>query len=480
MIVPFIGGAYEGRSSNAAPQTCYNFYKESGNGYETLVSVYGASAFNSSYSGEVRGGIAYNGKAYFVIGNTLYEFNSAGTGTSRGTLSTSSGRVSMAHNGTRSGANQQIQILDGTKGYIYDNTTSTLSAISDTDMVNSSIGEFLDGYFVFKQDGSDRFWISNLYDGTAITGTDFFTAEGDPDKVVSILVDQRQVFVFGEQTLELWYNSGDADNTLERFQGGHIQMGCAAAHTPARFDNSVMWLSKNERGQGQVVRLGDGQPVIISSPEVNYQIAQYSTISDAFSYVYQDEGHEFYVLTFPTANVTWVYDAKEQEWHRRGHTISGENENRERYNCHVFAFGKHLFGDYSNGKIYELDHSLFTLDGDRIMKERTSGSIGKGQERQRIAALELDMEVGIGSVDNDNDSLMWMSWSKNGGHTFSNEISRDVGNLGDYKRRVVWRKLGQARNWTFRLRTWSPNRVVIEGLIARLWGERLGEGGGEQ
>lgn len=474
MEIPFIGGAYEGRSSNSSPQVCYNLYKETGNGYDTLVGVYGASAFNSSYSGEVRGGIAYNSKAYFVIGNTLYEFNSAGTGTSMGTLSTSNGRVSMAHNGTRSGSNQQIMILDGTTGYIYDNTTSSLSSITDADMVASSLSRFIDGYFVFPQDDSDRFWITNLYDGTTVDSTDFFTAEGDPDKIVSILVDQRQVFVFGEDTLELWYNSGDADQTFQRFQGGHIQVGCAAAHTPARFDNSVVWLSRNERGHGQVVRFEGGQPIVISSPEVNYQISQYSTISDAFAYAYQDEGHEFYVLTFPTENETWVFDGKEKEWHRRGHTIGDENVNRERYNCHVFAFGKHLFGDYANGKIYELDHSLFTLDGDRILKERKSPAIGE-QKRQRLAELELKMEVGIGSVANDNDSLVWMSWSKDGGHTFTNEISRDVGNLGDYNKRIVWRRLGQARDWVFRMRTWTPNKLVIENLFARVWGEPYGE-----
>ncbi len=474
MKIPFIGGAYEGRSSNVSPETCFNLFKETGvGGTEALVSTYGATVLNSDFTGEVRGGIKYASKAFFVIGNKLVEIDATGVGQERGRLNTTTGRVSMAHNGTRSGANQQIMIVDGTTGYIYDNTTFTLSEITDTDMVASDIARFIDGYFIFNQKNSDRFWITNLYDGTAVDTTDFFTAEGDPDEVVSVLVDQRQVFVFGEQTLEIWYNSGDADQTFERFQGGHIQMGCAAPHSPARFDNSVVWLSRNERGQGQVVRFSDGFPVVVSTPEINYQIAQYSDISDAFGYTYQDEGHEFYVLTFPTANATWVYDAKEQAWHRRGHTVGNDNESRERYNCHVFAFGKHLFGDFENGKIYQLDRSTFTLDGVRILKERTSPSLGDTQERQRVASLELDMEVGTGA--DDNDTLVWMSWSKDGGHTFSTELSRDFGNLGNYGKRVVWRNPGMSRNWVFRMRTWSPNRVIIEGLIARLWGEEVGE-----
>lgn len=469
MKLPFISGHYEGRSSNVAPRQCINYFYERGeDGEESLVSTHGSTTFNSTGGSEVRQGIAYNGLTYFVVGNTLYEIDAAGTKISRGTINTTRGPIQMAHNGTRAGANQQIMIVDGTDGWIYDNTTSTLSQITDSDFVATESVVFVDGYFVFTGKGTDRFWITNSYDGTTITSTDFFTAEGSPDDTLSLLADRRELFIFGKETLEVWNNVGDTDDTFQRFQGGFTQTGCAAAQSPARFDNSVIWLTQNERGNGMVAVLGEGfQPRIISTPEVNYHISTYSVISDARSYAYQDEGHEFYILNFPTENVTWVYDAATQKWHQRGHTIDGMFPSRERYNCHVFAFNKHLFGDVSNGIIYQQDKTVSTISGTRIPRVVISSNITDEENRIRFSAVQLDMEEGIGDNVATNDTGMWLSWSKDGGHTYGNEQERSAGDLGDYARRLTWRNLGQARNWTFKLRTWTPYSHVLKGLYGK-------------
>jgi hypothetical protein len=380
----------------------------------------------------------------------------------------------MAHNGVRPGANQQLMIVDGSDGWIYNNATSTLSVISNSNFVDSESVVFIDGYFVFAQSGgSDRIWITNQYDGTTINATDFATAEGWPDAIQSLVADNRELFIFGEETLEVWYNSGDTDNTFQRYQGGFKQHGCVAKSTPARFDNSVIWLSRNDRGDSQVVRLGDGyQPQVVSTPEINYQISTYGAQEDAFGYSYQHEGHEFYVLTFPSANVTWAYDASTQQWHQRAHNIGGAFPSRERYSCHVFAFGKHLFGDYLNGNIYALDGTIGTFNGARVERERTTMSISDEENRRRISSVQLDMEEGIGDGNTANDDVFWLSYSKNGGHTFSNEVSRSAGEGGDWAKRVIWRRLGQARNWIFKVRTFTTARPILKGLIAKMYGER--------
>jgi len=160
--------------------------------------------------------------------------------------------------------------------------------------------------------------------------------------------------------------------------------------------------------------------------------------------------------------VTWAYDALTQEWHTRSHTISGE-PGRERYNCHVFAHGKHLFGDYENGNIYVLDSTLGTLNGVAIPRERRTMSLGD-ENRVALRAVQLDMDEG-------SDSEMWLSWSKDGGRTFSSEISRSAGGVGNYAHRLMWRRLGHARNWTFRLRTWTTKPHVLKGLIGMVRGE---------
>ena len=477
MKIPFLGGAYEGRSSNVSPETCINLFYEKGQSGESLVGTAGAAAFNTTGSGEVRGGIAYNDLAYFVIGNTLYELNSAGTATSRGTLNTSEGRVSLAHNGVRPSANQHIMIVDGSSSYVYDNTTSTLTENTDADFVAADQVVFIDGYFLFNQAGtttakSDRFWITEQYDGTSVIATDFATAEGSPDEIRGLIADNREIFLFGAETLEVWYNSGDIDNTFQRFQGGFKQHGCASRWTPARFDNSVVWLSQNERGDGLISTLGEGyQPKIISSAELNYQISTYTNLDQAFAYTYQHEGHEFYVITFPSNNATWAYDASTQQWHRRAHNISDHFPSRERYNCHVFAFGEHLFGDYLDGTIYKLDGTIGTFLGARVERERTTMSASDEEGRTRLSSLQLDMEEGIGDGNTANDDEFWLSYSKNGGHTYSTEVVKSAGEGGEWGTRVLWRKLGFARNWIFKIRTWTTARPVLKGLIAKMYGE---------
>ena len=252
-------------------------------------------------------GLRYNDLAYFVIGNTLYEFKSAGTGVSRGTLQTSTGLVSLAHNGVN-GTNQEIMIADGTTKYIFNNVTKTTAEVTDVDNLPSDIVAFQDGYFIYNEADDDSFGITELYNGNIVLSN--FVASGDPDEVVSLVSEQRQLFIFKEKSTSVWYNSGDVDSIFERFQGGYTQTGCAAAHTAKRFDNSVIWLSRNERGDAQVVRL------LKAFSQQSYRRLKLiirwrltPRIDDAFAYVYQDEGHEFYVLTFPTAMVTWVYDA---------------------------------------------------------------------------------------------------------------------------------------------------------------------------
>jgi len=474
MLIPFLGGAYKGRSSNQSPETCINLFYEKGASGESLVGTAGSTVLVTPEVGEVRGGIAYNDLAYFVVGNTFYEINSAGTSTSRGDLNTSTGIVQLAHNGVRTGANQQIMIVDGTDGWIYDNTDSSFTQITDSDFVSSDSVVFIDGYFVFSQNGkSDRFWITSQYDGTAIAAADFATAEGSPDAIQSLIADNRELFIFGAETLEVWYNSGDTDNTFQRYQGGFKQHGCVARFSPARFDNSVVWLSRNERGDGQIVTLGEGyMPRIISTQEIDFQMSTFKNLENAFAYSYQHEGHEFYVITFPGNNTTLAYDASTQQWHRRAHEIGDIFPSRERYNCHVFAFGEHLFGDYLNGNIYKLDGSIGTFAGNRVERERTTISNSDEENRTRILSVQLDMEEGIGDGNTANDDQFWLSYSKNGGHTFVNETMRSAGEGGDWARRVIWRRLGWARNWIFRIRTWTTARPVYKSFVAKMYGEK--------
>lgn len=477
MKIPFLGGAYASRSSNASSQQAINLYYEPPPKHEghqgTMVAPAGAKQFaNLGQSFEVRGGYNYRNIAYFVIGNGFYEVSPTGDLSQRGTLTTDAGRLSFVGNDS-----DQLGVFDGAAGYIYDPKVHSFTQITDIDFLPTDMVVHQDSYFLAVRPGTNQFALSNLGNGLAWGGLDIQSAEGHPDYLVSNLSDRRELWLFGEETTEVWYNQGDADNPFTRFQGGYIEAGIAAKFTPAKFDNSVVWLGKNTRGQAQVLRAGDGfMPQVISTPEVDYQIQQYTRIDDAWAYVYQMEGHEFYVLNFPSAGAVWALDALTKEWATRGHNIDSIFPNRERYNCYVFAYGKHLLGDFRNGRIYELDSSVFTIEENgpaefvdvvRVERILTSPAITADNEsRISIAEFQLDMEEGVGS-----DAEVWLSYSKDGGHTWSNERKRTVGATGAYAHRIIWRKLGIARNWIFRIRTWSTKQTIIKGAYARIYGE---------
>jgi len=464
MRLQLVGGAYQGRSTNAEPEDCINLFYEKGSDQQsegTLTNVPGCIEFAELPTGEVRGMRAFGSYLYVVKSSNLYRVDELGNYVDLGIVSSTTGIVSMSDNGIKNG--EQISIADGKELKVFTRSTGVITTVASE---NTSLVAFLDGYTVFPQDNSGQFWWTATYDSTTIDPLDFATAEGKPDNIISIIADRRELWLLGEETTEVWYNSGSA-GTFTRFHTGFNHMGCAARHSVARLDNGIVWLGKNDKGKGVVTISYDYKPKILTAehPQVTYQIAQYAKIDDAFGYVYQHEGHEFYVLTFPTENVTWVYDAATKQWHKRAHAINSTFPNRERYNCYAFAFGKHLVGDYDNGKIYELNSNYFTMDGEIIPNIRTTrGHRDKDEERIRVRKVQVTGEEGMGGE-------VGLEYSKDGGHTFSNEIRKSFGLVGKYSARAIWRKLGEGRDWVFRITRREDAKTIYTGLTAKEHGE---------
>ena len=97
-------------------------------------------------------------------------------------------------------------------------------------------------------------------------------------------------------------------------------------------------------------------------------------------------------------------------------------------------------------------------------------NITEEENRIRIASVHLDMQEGTGDPNSSTDTKIWLSYSKNSGHTYGNEIDADIGDTGNYSVRALWRRLGWGRNWTFKIRTWTPNKVILKGLYVRPYG----------
>lgn len=455
MRIPFVGSAYEGRSKDISFQRCLNLYLEQGaQSGKTPFSLHGTPGLNRIASvgvGPNRGnGIVFLGCAYFISGGELIQLDDGYNATSIGSISTTVGGVSMAENGT------QLMIVDGTAGYIYDGTT--LSTISDPDYPGGTHVTHIDGYFVVAGNNGDAFNTSALRDGTAWDATDTASAERHPDDVKAIVADHRELWLLGESTTEIWYNSGNLDFPFSATTNGFIEWGIVAPHSLQKMDNGIVWLAQTERGRGYVVRTQGYTPKVISQPWLEYEFSTYITIADAQAYVYQQAGHEFYVLNFPSANKTWAYDARTKEWHERGTYLLG----RHRSNGHIYFNQANIVGDYSNGNLYTLELDTYTDNEVTVQRIRTTPPIHQDRKWIYFHSLEIDFESGVGLTSGQGaDPQAMLRWSDDGGHTWSNEHWRTIGKKGEYDSRAVWRRLGKARNRIFELTITDPVKVII-------------------
>ena len=498
MKTPILGSSYVARSVNAADNRMVNLFPEivpeGGKEPAFLNRAPGLRLLAELGDGPVRGMWQFGNYGYAVSGDTLYRVDTSWAAAALGTVS-GTGPVSMADNGT------QLFIAANPDGYIYNASTGVFAQITDPDYPGAVTVGYLDGYFVFNEPNSQKIWITSLLDGTSVDPLDFASAEGNPDNVTAILSNFREVWVFGTNSIEVWYDSGASDFPLQRIQGAYNELGCAAAFSVAKMDNGVFWLGQDARGRGMVYRANGYTGQRISTHAVEWHIQSYGDISDAIAYTYQQDGHSFYVLTFPSADRTWVYDVATSAWHERaGWTDSAFT--RHRSNCRMSFNNEIVVGDYENGNIYAFDLNVYSDNGQTQRWLRSWRALPTGQNNLKRTAhhsLQLDCESGVGlngadffdplglllteSSDElsteDGDALLvtvptvvganpqiMLRWSDDGGHTWGNEHWSPVGRIGEYSNRVFWRRLGMTlklRDRVYEISCTDPVKTAIMG-----------------
>jgi hypothetical protein len=376
---------------------------------------------------------------------------------------TGTGPVSIADNGT------QLFFACNPDGFIYNQSTNVFAQIIDPDFEGAVTVCYLDGYFVFNQPNSQIIWVTQLLDGTSVDPLDFASAEGSPDGVVALIADHRELWVYGTDTVEVWYNAGGADFPLQRIQGAFNEIGCAAAFTPAKLDNGLFWLGQDARGRGIVYRANGYTGQRISTHAVEYSIQKNLNMSDAVAYTYQQDGHAFYVLNFPTANITWVYDVATQAWHERAGFDNGALT-RHRGNNQCNFQGNIVIGDYETGAIYKYNLNVYADNNEPQKWLRSWRALPTGQNNLKRTAqhsLQLDCETGVGLNDGQgSDPAVMLRWSDDGGHTWSNEHWRSMGKIGEYGYRTIWRRLGMTekiRDRVYEVSGTDPVKIAIMG-----------------
>jgi hypothetical protein len=507
MKTPILGSSYVVRSVNAADNRMVNLFAEiipeAGKEPAFLQRCPGLRLLATVGSGPIRGLWGFSSdanRAFVVSGSELYQIDTNWGSTLIGNVS-GTGPVSMTDNGT------QLFIAANGPSYIYNTATNVFGAITDPDFPGAVTVGYIDGYFVFNEPNSQRIWVTQLLDGTNIDPLDFASAEGSPDGVVGLIVDHREVWVFGTNSVEVWYDAGAADFPLQRIQGAFNEIGCAAPYSIAKLDNGLFWLGSDARGRGIVYRANGYTGQRVSTHAVEWQIQQYGDLSDAIGYTYQQDGHAFYVLIFPQANTTWVFDVSTGAWHERAGWNNG-SFTRHRSNCQMNFGDEIVVGDFENGNIYAFDQDVYADNGSIQRWLRSWRALPTGQNTLKRTAhhtLQLDCESGVGLNGIDpfdpeppiDDTLdlnfvlqqyevyetpvttvgvnpkVMLRWSDDGGHTWSNEHWSEMGRIGQYGHRVFWRRLGMTmklRDRVYEISGTDPVKIAIMGAELNISG----------
>ena len=373
--------------------------------------------------------------------------------------------------------------------------------------------DIVDNYFVYNRPNSQQFGASNLL--SPISGsTSFSVKDGAPDNLVALIVDHREVYLMGEASSEVWIDVGAVPFPFQRIPGTSTQHGVAAKFSLARLGNSFAYVSRNSRGQAQIMQMTGYMPTRISNHAVENSITN-KYIDDAIAWTYQLEGHEVYVVSFPTLELTWAYDVTTQMWHKWLYTNNDGSYSRHRGNCCAVFQGMVLVGDYSNGSIYELDKQNFTDNGQNVRRLRRAPHLVADLQRQYFDELQIQFQPGVGTtgltvglssnifvnspfiiyptqtfnigpqdiyVIGINSSVNTTStttypqamlrWSNDGGSTWSREYWVTIGQQGKYKNRAIWRRLGMARDRVFEVSVTDPvNAVIISANLKATAGE---------
>jgi hypothetical protein len=466
-ITPLFGAGTVGKSSVVTTQRRLNCYFEVRKDQDkTKIACYGTPGLVSSFTTSTPLGLPLRGfqgtqdSLYIVAYNQFQSINSSGTALVTGAIGTISGQVEMSYSGT------QVVLVDGNNAYLFTPATSTFAAIAGFTATGAKTTTFVSGFFVAEQPGTQKFWVSNVYDGSTWNALAFAQAASNSDNIVAVDNLAGTLILFLQKGTEFWQNVGTAPMPFSPVLSATNEFGLAAIFSRKHVDESIIFLAQNRQGQVQFVKLRGFQTLVISDPDIEYIINQFSSVSDAVAMSYGQDQHSFYQVTFPTANRSFLYDCSTGLW-SEVQTGSAVIPTRHWGNLSTYYAGRTLVSDYATNRIYTLSPVAYTDNGQVIRRQVITRHILSNFNRIRVSLLYLDMETGVSlqSGQGSNAQVM-MEYSKDNGRTWSGERWVSLGLVGNYIARVLWRRFGSTRDATWRITMTDPVKFVItEGAI---------------
>lgn len=483
--IALTGGDYQSSSIIASSQRCCNLYPEEmdpAQGEPTQMTYYqtpGLTLLSTAPEAPIRGMYrASNGDLYIAAGFSVYYVSPTWTFTLIGSWQFNSrNTIVMSDNGTN------IIAVDGTTtGFTFLMATrSGWTQILDSGFLGATYVDFTDTFFILNFPGTPTFYISGA-EAVTFDPLDFAGKSSKPDFLVAAVVSHRVIWLIGTESFEVWNDSGptaifgtlasgvDVNNfPFSAIPGVQKEDGCAAVYSIAKTDTKILWLAQNVNGSRYVL-LGSGyQTVKVSNHAIESVFQTYDIVSDALGYCYNQRGHYFYVLSFPSADATWVYDLNTKKWHERVWMDVNGLEHRHRGAYHAYAYDNQVVGDWENGNLYNLDLNNFTDNGMPIKRLRSFPQMMDTDNNNRVIhkSFTADMDVAMDTNSTDNPEI-YLSWSDDRGKSFNNPILQSLGQTGQYQTQINFNRLGMARTRVYQLE-WSGNfNTALNGAFVEI------------
>lgn len=495
--IALTSGAYKARSLTANAQRSVNLYLEANPpesqppfpftlyprpGLRKLVSPPTAAIGRGLYADS-------QGNLYCVIGTTAYYVDPNFKMTAIGVIAAGTSICSLADNGTT------VILVDGTaSGYTIDVASKSMAAISDPAFYGADRVDYVRTVFAFNRPGTKQFYISGV---NAVTWNplDFGSKTSSADPLVSAVAFNDTIWLLGNRRGEVWYYSGDALFPFQQQPGVLIEHGCVAKYSVAITDKSIFWLTQDKDGKPWIAKGSTNYAVEkISTFAMDDEVRQYVRWSDAVGYCYQQDGHTFYQIDFPSADKTWVFDLSNGEWAQYASIDINGALHRHRGFLSAYAYNTNIMLDWQNGALYAIDPDYFTDDSQPIVCIRGIPHLGKEGNLVSYPGFIADMDAGnvlgallnlgvpsspfstgfspafgpyfqdISQTGGTNEPMVSMRFSSTRGNTFGNARKRSLGATGEYSKLLKWDSCGAARDGVFEL-SWSvPCKTALNGV----------------
>lgn len=416
-------GTYQKANGNFPPLPLINIYSEKTPTDEAgfaLLSRNGLGLLATNASGPINGMFSKKG----TLGGDVFSISD--TALYRGTSAVTGGTIAGTGVASWAGSDLEVVVTRGTTARSY--IAAGIANIVFPDTASVTAVTYIGSLFVYARASSAKFYWSTPLDGRTIDALDFATAEREPDQLLDIAALGDNLWLFGQQSVEAWAHTGDADLPFTRLENVAFDKGIHSTGCVVRADNSLIFVAAN----GGVYRVGE-VPELISDTWLTDKINDATTVR-LFTYWIGD--HEMVAVRLDgTAGQTFPYDCKTREWHEN------QTSQSQWIASHGVMVGKiAYFGHQTTGQIMGWDEW---------------DDMGAELERRFPFALQLNEPTSIDSIKiwantgqtpllsgQGSDPEIEIHLSADAGNTFDDWDADSLGTQGEYRAVPEWRSLG--------------------------------------